>query len=332
MRHHRYFAGFVPETAGGIVASVTVVPSPVILQGVGAGVRTERCGGGAGRRGVRRAESGSPVPIWHGEASSGLALAGRPAIGQVRTVSRQRAPVPTTREPIFNAPTVIVWTLVALLAIHVGRLLLPPQTDAWVIATFAFVPARYAPSSELYGVLPGGVGAEVWTFLTYALLHANFMHLIVNGIWLLAFGSPVAWRFGAWRFLLFAAVTAAAGAGAFLVGEFGAAAPMIGASAAISGLTAAAIRFVFHTGGPLGALRAGGAAAFRVPAVPLRQALREPQVLLFVAVWFGINLLAGISPATLAPGVGAIAWQAHLGGFVAGLLLFPLFDPVPRRH
>ena len=48
----------------------------------------------------------------------------------------------------------------------------------------------------------------------------------------------------------------------------------------------------------------------------------------FVVVWFGLNLLFGMAGG-LVPGVsGAIAWEAHLGGFLAGLLVFPLLDPV----
>jgi membrane associated rhomboid family serine protease len=240
--------------------------------------------------------------------------------------------VPNSREPIFNAPPVIIWTLGVLAAIHVMRLLLPVATDNWVLLNFAFLPVRYDPAFTARYIFPGGLAADVWDFVTYAGLHASFTHLIVNGVWLAAFGSPVAWRFGAVRFLIFFAVTAAAGAGLYLALNFGSEAPMIGASAAISGLTAAAIRFVFHAGGPLSALRGRGGAAFWAPAVPLLAALRTPQVLLFVAIWFGINLLSGVSPGMVGAGSAAVAWQAHIGGFLAGLLLFPLFDPVPRRH
>jgi membrane associated rhomboid family serine protease len=237
--------------------------------------------------------------------------------------------VPPEREPIFNAPAVVGWTLAALAAIHVVRQFLTPTEDGQILLLFAFIPARYGLSP--FGGVPGGLAADIWTFVTYAGLHASFTHLIVNGVWLLAFGSPVAWRFGGARFLLFAAVTAAAGAAAHLASHPGAAVPLVGASAAISGLTAAAIRFVFHAGGPLGLLRRRGAAAFSQPAVPLVVALRTPAVLLFVAVWFGINLLYGVGSSGLTPVGAEIAWQAHIGGFVAGLLLFPLFDPVRRR-
>ena len=91
------------------------------------------------------------------------------------------------------------------------------QQDVEFLLTFAFIPARYDASLVLGGALPGGFGAEMWTFVTYALIHADWTHFGVNAIWLLPFGSAVARRFGAARFLAFFAVTAAAGAGLHLV-------------------------------------------------------------------------------------------------------------------
>ncbi len=121
----------------------------------------------------------------------------------------------------------------------------------------------------LGGVLPGGFGAEIWTFVTYSLIHADWTHFGVNAVWLLPFGSAVARRFGALRFLAFFAVTAAAGAAMHLVTHAGEQFPMIGASAAISGTMAAAMRFAFQRGGPLSFWRDGDDAAYRVPAIPL---------------------------------------------------------------
>ena len=113
-------------------------------------------------------------------------------------------------------------------------------------------------------------------------------------MWLLAFASPVARRFGARRFLLFFAVTIAAGALAYLLAHAGALAPMIGASAGISGMMGAAARFAFEPGGSLDMWHGDRANADRVPAAPLSVALRNPRVLTFVGVWFGLNLLFGL--------------------------------------
>jgi membrane associated rhomboid family serine protease len=108
--------------------------------------------------------------------------------------------------------------------------------------------------------------------------------------------------------------------------------PMIGASAAVSGFMAGAIRFAFQRGGPLTIFRGEDSVAYAVPAAPLLFALRDPRILVFLFAWFGLNLLFGIGSIGLPGGEQSIAWQAHIGGFVAGLLLFSLFDPVPPQR
>ena len=234
------------------------------------------------------------------------------------------------REPLFNVPSVIVASLVVLALIHgVRTLLLSEDQDIQVLLYFAFIPARYDSTVVLGELWPGGLSADVWTFVTYSLLHGSWMHLGVNAVWLLAFGSAVARRFGATRFLAFFAVTAAAGAAMHLLTNGASQAPMIGASASISGAMAAAMRFAFQRGGPLGALRSGDDDAFRVPALPLRQVLSDPRVLAFLAVWFGINILFGLGSQSITGDNEVVAWQAHIGGFLAGLLLFSWFDPKP---
>lgn len=234
------------------------------------------------------------------------------------------------REPLFNIPPVIVAVLAVLALIHAARTyVLSGEQDIEFLLSFAFIPSRYDTSIVLGGALPGGFGAQLWTFVSYALIHADWTHYGVNAVWLLPFGSAVARRFGALRFLAFFAVTAAAGAAMHLVTHAGEQFPMIGASAAISGTMAAAMRFAFQRGGPLSFWRASDAAAYRVPAIPLAGVLRDPRVLAFLAVWFGINILFGLGSFSMT-GIGSdqvVAWQAHIGGFLAGLILFSWFDP-----
>jgi membrane associated rhomboid family serine protease len=211
------------------------------------------------------------------------------------------------REPLFNIPPVIVALLAVLALVHAVRVYaLSAEEDQLLLYTFAFNPLRYGLSLLPGDALPGGAGAEIWTFVTYALLHASWTHLAVNAIWFLPFGSALARRFGALRFLIFFAVTAAAGALAHLFAYGGQDAPVIGASAAISGTMAAAMRFAFQRGGPLSFLRTGSDADFRVPALPLSRVLREPAVLVFLVVWFGINLVFGVSSLPLG-GAGEVA-------------------------
>jgi membrane associated rhomboid family serine protease len=258
-------------------------------------------------------------------------------------------------EPLFNVPAVVLAVVGLLTAIHAARLLLPPPEDMQMVLELGFVPARVvaalggdplqtlieevaahpedgALASRLefgrYIVQDEG-GLKPWTFLTYAFLHGNWTHLLINGVWLLAFGTAVARRFETRRFLLFLVITAIGGAVGHLLARPDEFVPMIGASAAISGCMAAAIRFVFQPGAPLGPLRAPEQFAYRLPALPLGEALRDSRVLTFLAVWFGINLLTGVGGIALGMEETAIAWEAHVGGFLTGLVCFPLFDPKP---
>jgi len=240
----------------------------------------------------------------------------------------QDIPQPIPREPVLTLPGALTAYILLLAVIHL-RVLLPPDLENWTIDVFAFIPKRY--DSTLLAIdFPGGEGAKVWTFVTYSLLHANLTHLGFNVLWLLPFGSALARRFGAVRFFVFMAVTAAAGALAHLVTHEHAISPMIGASASVSGTMAAAIRFAFVQGSFLSFNRGDADAAARVPALSLTRALRNTRVLGFLAVWFGVNLVFGIGSIAIGAEGASVAWQAHIGGFLAGLLLFSLFDPVSR--
>jgi len=231
---------------------------------------------------------------------------------------------------MLNVPAVVIALLAALALIHaIYALVLSPEQKTEFLLLFAFIPARYDPGVQPDIVWPGRTAADLWTCVSYALIHGNVAHLALNGVWLLAFCSPVARRFGVTRFLVFMAATAAAGAAAHLVTHFGELLPMVGASASISGAMAAAMRFVFQRGGPLGLWR-DGEDAYRVPAASLAASLRDTRVLAFLLAWFGINLLFGLTGVWM-PGVEqAVAWEAHIGGFLAGLVAFAAFDPVPR--
>jgi membrane associated rhomboid family serine protease len=239
------------------------------------------------------------------------------------------SPPEAPREPILTLPGALTAYVLLLVVIHVVRMLLPFDIDDLVVETFGFIPKRY-DSTLLDITFPGGDGAKVWTFVTYSLLHANLTHIGFNVLWLLPFGSALARRFGAMRFFLFMAVTAAAGALAHFVTHEHAVAPMIGASASVSGTMAAAIRFAFVQGSFLSFSRGDADAAARVPALSLLDALRNGRVLGFLAVWFGVNIIFGLGSIAIGTDGASVAWQAHIGGFLAGLMLFSLFDPMRR--
>jgi membrane associated rhomboid family serine protease len=237
-------------------------------------------------------------------------------------------------EPIFNVPAVVIATVAVLVGVHLLRMfVLSSSQDEQFVLTFAFIPARYSTNPLGNVQLPGGLGADLWTFFTYAFLHADLLHIGLNLAWLIPFGTALARRFGAWRYVGFMLVTAAAGALAHLVSYPGADVPMIGASAAISGAMAASMRFVFQKGGPLETWRDGprNVAAYRLPALPLMATFRDPRLLLFLAVWMGLNALFGLGAVSFGEEGQQLAWQAHIGGFVAGLVLFGIFDPVVPR-
>lgn len=234
-------------------------------------------------------------------------------------------PPPRGREPVFTMPTSVIAMIALLAIIHAIRSTLPWRDDLEVLAWFAFIPARY--TSE-WSVLPGGIAADVWTFVTYALLHGSTMHIVTNAIWLLAFGSAVARRFGALRFWLFSALAAAGGAALHLAFHPGEAVPVVGASAAIAGQMAGASRFVFDAGGPLVFRGGANEALYRRPAQNLLATLSNKRALAFIVVFFVINLAIGVGGSM--SDVMTIAWEAHLGGFLVGLFTFRLFDPVPR--
>ena len=242
-------------------------------------------------------------------------------------ISPELPPDPPS-EPLLNLPGALTAYVLLIAIIHL-RVLLPVEWENWTIDVFGFIPKRY--DSTLMDVdFPGGTGAKIWTFVTYSLLHANLTHIGFNVLWLLPFGSALARRFGAVRFFLFMAVTAAAGAIAHLLTHEHALAPMIGASASVSGTMAAAIRFAFVRGSFLSFSRGDAEAATKVPALSLSHALRNTRVLGFLAVWFGVNIVFGVWSLSIGADGANVAWQAHIGGFFAGLLLFSLFDPVPH--
>lgn len=239
-------------------------------------------------------------------------------------------------EPIFNVPPVVIATVAVLVGVHLFRMFaLSAREDETLLLTFAFIPARYGTDPLVGGAFPGGVGADLWTFFTYAFLHASLLHIGLNLAWLIPFGTALARRFGAWRYVAFMLMTAAAGALAQFISTPQADVPMIGASAAISGTMAAAMRFIFQKHGPLETWRdgAGDAAAYRLPAVPLLATFRDPRFILFLVVWMGLNALFGLGGLSFGSEPGQqIAWQAHIGGFLSGLLLFTAFDPIAAHR
>lgn len=219
-------------------------------------------------------------------------------------------------EPVFNLPASIVWLGVVLVAIHAVRFyLLSGDVGSRVLIAFAFIPARYG---ELAPQIPYPLAA-VWSPVTYALLHGSWLHLWMNVLWMAAFGSPLARRFGPVRFAAISVLAALAGAVlhfAFYPGEM---VPMIGASACVSGYMGAAARFAFQ-GRSAAGLNVHG------PALSLAQSFTNRKFLIFLFVWFALNFLFGSGVVSIGGMDARIAWQAHVGGFLAGIFAFSFLD------
>ena len=223
-------------------------------------------------------------------------------------------------EPILNVPRGVSAAAGLMVAIQFIRGLLPDDVDLTVLLALAFIPARYSGAAA---ELPGGYVTAVTSFFTYMVVHAGWVHLVVNVLWMLAFGSAVARRVGNGKFLIFSVLCGVAGAATHLVCHFGEMAPVVGASAAISGQMAGALRFIFRVQ-PSAAGRASD--LLSAPLMPLGHTVRDPRILFFLALWVVINAYFGLSAVRIAGQEGGIAWEAHIGGFLFGLLTFGFFD------
>lgn len=231
---------------------------------------------------------------------------------------QERAP----REPVFNLPGVVLAFLAICTGLHLVRsFLLTPEQDFWLIVRFAFIPLRHS----------GGYGLDVFAFISpwsYSLLHGGLAHLAVNMVWLAAFGSPLANRIGAARFVAFWLFTSLAAVALHYVLHTHDATPLVGASGAISGMMGAAARFGFRIERDAGA--PGGRPAFAGPVLSIPAVFRSRTAVTFLAVWMVVNLVTGLGFSAPEEG-GGIAWEAHIGGFLAGFLLIRLFDGARPR-
>lgn len=238
-------------------------------------------------------------------------------------------PAPRASQPIFNAPAGIVWLLGLLAAIHTVRALLPIDSDNWLVGATAFIPARYSDPEAI--ALPGGAIAYYTSWITHMLIHGSVLHLMFNAAWLLAFGGAVANRIGSARCIAFATLCGLAGAALFLYVNWGKFAPMVGASGAVMGLMGASMRFLYPAlDRGRGSLRNIHQNLRVVPLMTLRQSLTDIRVLLTTAMLIVLNFagVLGLGPGS---SEGSIAWEAHAGGYLAGFLLFGLFDSAPHN-
>lgn len=206
-------------------------------------------------------------------------------------------PQDPVREPLFNAPGVSL-ALIALLAIAYGVqvfLLSPDMVAALALSRPALTEGRW------------------WTLLSHIFLHANLVHLLMNAGAALAFGPAVARHFGpgarsAGTFLLYFLVCGIVGGLGYILVHPNGVEMVVGASGAISGLWGGAARLLGRWRG-----------ISRIWDGPVRGQIAAVVIL---------NLLIGVTG--LATAGLHIAWEAHIAGFVAGLLLIGPFTRLAR--
>ncbi|TPN80916.1 rhomboid family intramembrane serine protease [Mesorhizobium sp. CU2] len=221
------------------------------------------------------------------------------------------------REPVFNLPPAVLAVIgVCAIVYLLQQYVLNDTQNMTLLYDGAFIPVLYT----------GQYGFDWFLFtrpFTYAFMHGGLAHIAVNMIWLAAFGSPLAYRIGSFRFLLFYAATGLASVGLFWALHPHGEAPLVGASGAISGMMGAAARYGFHVD------RWSGRSAFVGEPLPVMLALRSRRVMVFLGILMVTNLAIGL--AGFAPGVdGQVAWEAHIGGLIAGFFGLRFFDrPLP---
>ncbi len=225
-------------------------------------------------------------------------------------------------QPVFNVPGAVTALLAIMFAVHLLRLYaLGEDANRALILQFAFIPVFFTPEA-----FEAGYGwSRIFTPVTHAFLHANWMHLLFNSFWLLAFGGVCAKRLGNQRFMVLFVTGVVVGAlFQFLVTDTSRLI-MIGASAGVSACFGAASRFALSISGDQ-----------RRKLLSFTEVWSDRTALGFIAVWlvanllFGSNILGSLFPGSggvFGETAGQIAWQAHVGGFVAGILMIGWIDP-----
>jgi len=202
-------------------------------------------------------------------------------------------------ERAINLPPAVLWLIGINVAVHLVRQLLGDSADEQILREFGLVPATYSSGS-------GEFLSMVLSPITYQFLHGGWIHLGVNMFTLAAFGAPVERLFGSARFVAFY-LSAGIVAGLIHVLIFSSSPdPVIGASGAISGLFGAVL-------------------------MTLRRIGRLNSLLPVAGLWIVLNVVLGLYGDGPGTGGSPVAWTAHIGGFVYGLLAFHLFVPKALR-
>ncbi len=219
--------------------------------------------------------------------------------------------------PTRLLPLITVAVIVACVSAFVWQLLQPLRIQELLVMSLGVTPAAllgdYRPSPALYSLPPWS------TLITSMFLHGGWMHLIGNMLYLWIFGNNVEDAMGHARFVVFYLVCGIAAALAQSFTAPTSTIPMIGASGAISGIL----------GGYL-LLYPRARVLVLLPLGVYTRLLRLPAVVV-LGFWFVLQVVNTLLSNNAG---GGVAWGAHIGGFVTGLVLIPLFKyrGVPLFH
>jgi membrane associated rhomboid family serine protease len=190
-----------------------------------------------------------------------------------------------------------------------------PSEDALqsFVTAWGIVPREYAAGRDIAPSIP----FPYWsTLLTSMFLHGGWGHLLGNMLYLWIFGDNIEHRVGHRRFLVFYLATGLAAGVAHIAFNLESGVPTVGASGAISGVLGGYL--VLFPRNRVYVLTYGGVAA--VPAI------------FMLGLWILIQFVNGIGTVAATPETGGVAYLAHIGGFIAGIVLAPLFAVGQRRR
>lgn len=224
-----------------------------------------------------------------------------------------RHTIAPSRVPVVNRALVAANVLV-----FIAQLFMGPMTER-IIQTFGYMPARLLNPSA-FGYAPWEVAI---TLVSSLFLHGGFVHLIGNLIYLWVFGGAIEEALGRTRFLLFYVACGAAGSLTHTLLFPTSSVPSIGASGSIAGLLGAFL-----------VLRPRARIITLFPLV-VYWAMAEIPALLFLPVWFGMQFFSGFLSLQAARGtqeVAGVAWWAHVGGFVFGMIVSAIVRMRAAEH
>ncbi|HKT13059.1 MAG TPA: rhomboid family intramembrane serine protease [Terriglobia bacterium] len=210
------------------------------------------------------------------------------------------------------------FALIALnTAVFIYELSLGPSINRFILA-FGLIPARY--STPHGDILIAGLAEFIVPVFTSMFIHGGWFHLLGNMLFLFVFGRSIEDRFGHGEFLLLYFVCGFGAAVAQIIFNMGSQAPTIGASGAIAGVLGAYL-VSFPT----------ARISTLIPLIIIFWVIRIPAFLVLV-YWFAIQFLAGQRMLTIESATGGgVAWWAHVGGFVLGMLLALALPKRQRR-